>query len=58
MSERRVSVSGVLVCDECLKVSEDRALGWRALLGTEDDDTEVVVVLCPACWCRFERERE
>ncbi len=37
----RPITSGVLVREECIKVSADRARGWRALLGTEDDDTTV-----------------
>ena len=28
----------VLVCEECREHSEAGARGWRALLGTEDDD--------------------
>jgi hypothetical protein len=39
----------ILECAECKVVSTGKALGWRALLGLEDDDTETVVVLCPEC---------
>jgi hypothetical protein len=48
-SARRPVASGVLVCDEWRKVSDERARHWRALLGTEDDDTDTVLVLCPGC---------
>jgi len=47
-------VSGLLVCEECLKVSDDGAHGWRALLGREDDDFETVVVLWPKCAARLD----
>jgi hypothetical protein len=30
-------------------ISDDRAEGWRAPLGRDDDGTQVTVVLCPAC---------
>jgi hypothetical protein len=43
--------------DRCSVVPSSRArgkgLGWRALLGVEDDDVpETVVVLCPVCAAR------
>jgi hypothetical protein len=51
--ERRLSTVAALlhrlVCESCGAVSEGRAEGWRALLGREDDDRKVVVVLCPEC---------
>ena len=36
-------------CDQCGAESDERARGWRAMLGLEDDDTVVTVVLCPVC---------
>jgi hypothetical protein len=39
----------MLECAECKIVSTGKALGWRGMLGLEDDDTESVVVLCPEC---------
>jgi hypothetical protein len=46
---RKPVVSGLLICEGCVRVSDETACGWRAFLGTEDDDTEVVVVVCPTC---------
>lgn len=43
-------VNETLVCTECGAESSATADGWRALLGTNDDDTEEVVVLCPTCY--------
>jgi len=40
-------------CAECGAEADERAEGWRAMLGLEDDDTVVTVVVCPEC---FERE--
>jgi hypothetical protein len=38
---------------ECDRIDAGKALGWRALLGLEEDDvTETVVVLCPDCAAR------
>ena len=48
----RRGASGLLVCDGCAEVSDANAR-WRALRGTEDDDSEVVVVLCPDCAAAF-----
>jgi hypothetical protein len=40
----------MLRCAECDQPASEKALGWRALLGVEDDDvTDTVVVLCPVC---------
>jgi len=39
----------VLVCADCGVKAEGRARDWRAFLGTEDDDSTSVVVLCPTC---------
>lgn len=41
-----------------MKVADDGARGWRAYLGTEDDDSEVVVVLCPSCAAAFDKGGE
>jgi hypothetical protein len=49
----------MLECAECKVTSTGKALGWRALLGLEDDDTESVVVLCQECARReFGDERQ
>ena len=40
-----------LVCAACGALSDERARGWRAFLGTEDDDS-TVEVFCPACATR------
>jgi hypothetical protein len=49
----------VLCCVECRREATGKGLGWRAILGLEDDDTETVVVLCPDCAYReFGDERE
>jgi hypothetical protein len=34
--------------------SDDRAVGWEAHLGLEDDGTEVVAVFCPECISELE----
>src|SRR5215217_85653 len=36
-------------CEECGAEADEHARGWRAMLGLEDDDTVVTVVLCPEC---------
>ncbi|MBD0348615.1 MAG: hypothetical protein ICV59_05635 [Thermoleophilia bacterium] len=49
----------MLRCGECDRTALDKGLGWRALLGVDDDDTETVVVLCPECARReFGEERD
>lgn len=42
-------------CAECGIETEDKARGWRALVGEEDDGGVMVAVFCPAC---AERELE
>src|SRR5215217_5096074 len=37
-------------CAECGAEADERAEGWRAMLGLEDDDTVVTVVVCPECF--------
>jgi hypothetical protein len=41
----------LMVCVECGAVADDRAEGWRALLGgvPGEDDHEYVVVYCAQC---------
>jgi hypothetical protein len=36
-------------CAECGIESDERALGWRALIGEEDDGSLIVAVFCPGC---------
>ena len=44
----------MLRCDQCGAIDAGPGLGWRAMLGLEDDDeTEAVEVFCPEC---YERE--
>jgi len=38
-----------VTCEACGIESDERAEGWRAHQGLEDDDTVVAVILCPAC---------
>jgi len=38
-----------LVCESCGREADRLATGWRGLLGSEDDDSTVVVVMCPDC---------
>jgi hypothetical protein len=38
-----------LICESCGREADRLAKGWRGLLGREDDDAEVVVVMCPDC---------
>jgi len=38
-----------MTCAECGADADEQAQGWRAMLGLEDDDTVVTVVLCPEC---------
>jgi hypothetical protein len=45
-----------LICEECGVESDDRAVGWEAHLGLEDDNTEVVACFCPECISDFEYE--
>ena len=55
---RRPLASGVLVCAECVKVSDERADGWRAYVaGGEDQEPVEVVVLCPGCVEREQLDR-
>ena len=39
----------VLDCESCGVKSTERASRWRAFLGSEDDDSSSVVVMCPSC---------
>jgi hypothetical protein len=48
-----VDQSPRLICDECGSKSDDRAWGWEAYLGYEDDGTESVAVFCPECVVEF-----
>jgi hypothetical protein len=37
-------------CAECGRLADERAVGWRALLGCEfPDDQAEVFVFCPEC---------
>ncbi len=48
-----------LVCDDLNHVYRDgNGRGWKAYLGAEDDESESVVVLCPACSQAFDLEPE
>jgi len=38
-----------VTCEACGIESDERAEGWRALHGLEDDDAVVTVIVCPAC---------
>ena len=38
-----------LLCESCGLEAEGGAVGWMALLGREDDDQVVVVLMCPQC---------
>jgi hypothetical protein len=45
-----VFLSASLVrCSECGIEADDKARGWRAMLGEEDDGELMVGVFCPAC---------
>jgi hypothetical protein len=44
-------------CEECGAEADERARGWRALLGEEDDGSLMVALFCPACASREFRER-
>ena len=43
----RADDSPRLVCESCGREADRLASGWRGLLGADDDDTAVVVVMCP-----------
>lgn len=46
----RVPVSGLLVCAECVRVSDEGARAWRAfLVGGLDGEPVEIVILCPGC---------
>jgi hypothetical protein len=36
-----------LGCESCGATSDPRSHGWRSLLGRDDDDRSVAVVMCP-----------
>lgn len=39
-----------LRCEGCGQDDHDRrGTGWRSVLGREDDDRVVAIVMCPAC---------
>jgi len=43
-----------LVCEACGVESDDRAVGWEAHLGVEEDGSGVVAFYCPECISDFE----
>jgi hypothetical protein len=56
-SERPIRITAPLLCDVCRQESDDRAKGWLAFQGREDDDNVCVAVFCPGCLAReFEDE--
>jgi hypothetical protein len=44
-----------LCCEDCGRVQRAGESGWHGMLGREDDDRVVVVIICPNC---HEREFE
>jgi hypothetical protein len=36
-------------CAECEAAADEKARGWRALIGEEDDSSLMVAIFCPAC---------
>jgi hypothetical protein len=51
MGESPASLSGVLICEECGRVSSGNAEGWQAVLADDPRDHEPteVAVYCPEC---------
>lgn len=53
--EARTGFDQVLVGDECGRLADEDAKGWRALLGADPDDDEDPVsthIFCPECAAR------
>jgi hypothetical protein len=48
-----VDQSPRLICGEYGCESDDRAWGWEAYLGFENDGTESVAFFCPDCVAEF-----
>jgi hypothetical protein len=53
--ERLTRESVPLRCESCGREQPDGERAWHGMLGREDDDRVVVVIICPAC---HEREFE